>query len=65
MGVSLAALRVGLFRTALSLGATLRFALPNGMLHSPHASSILIFYLIFMRTFALLCLILIIKYLQG
>ncbi|MDW8346205.1 MAG: hypothetical protein RML94_04535 [Bacteroidia bacterium] len=31
--------RVGLFRTALTLGAALRFALPNGMLHSPHAAT--------------------------
>ncbi|MCS7076916.1 MAG: hypothetical protein NZ455_09425 [Bacteroidia bacterium] len=45
MGVSLAALRVGLLRTTLTLGATLRFALPNGMLRIPHASRILTFYL--------------------
>ncbi|MDW8348309.1 MAG: hypothetical protein RML94_15205 [Bacteroidia bacterium] len=34
-----AALRVGLLRTTLTLGATLRFALPNGMLRIPHAAA--------------------------
>ncbi|MDW8347525.1 MAG: hypothetical protein RML94_11245 [Bacteroidia bacterium] len=48
--------RVGLLRTTLTLGATLRFALPYGTLHSPHASCILMFYLVFMHIFALLVL---------
>ncbi|MCS7076714.1 MAG: hypothetical protein NZ455_08400 [Bacteroidia bacterium] len=34
MGVPLANARVGAFRTALRYGAN---ALPNGMLHAPHA----------------------------
>ncbi|MCS7028637.1 MAG: hypothetical protein NZ519_07725 [Bacteroidia bacterium] len=42
-----------------------RFALPNGMLRIPHASCILIFYLIFIPIFALPCFIFIINYLQG
>ncbi|MCS7078166.1 MAG: hypothetical protein NZ455_15750 [Bacteroidia bacterium] len=40
MGVPLADARVGAFRTALRFGASLCFALPNGMLHAPHASCI-------------------------
>ncbi|MDW8347104.1 MAG: hypothetical protein RML94_09130 [Bacteroidia bacterium] len=43
MGVSLANARVGLLRTTLSLRC---FALPNGMLRIPHASRILIFYMV-------------------
>ncbi|MDW8347563.1 MAG: hypothetical protein RML94_11450 [Bacteroidia bacterium] len=65
MGVSLAALRVGLLRTTLTLGATLRFALPDGMLRIPHANCFLVFYLICTGIFALPCLTLIIKHLQG
>ncbi|MDW8346910.1 MAG: hypothetical protein RML94_08160 [Bacteroidia bacterium] len=65
MGVSLAALGSGYCALRLRFGATLRFALPNGMLRIPHASCIWIFYLVFIYTFALPCLILIIKYLQG
>ncbi|MCS7075660.1 MAG: hypothetical protein NZ455_03070 [Bacteroidia bacterium] len=42
-----------------------RYALPNGMLRIPHASSILMFYLVFIHTFILPCLMFIIKYLQG
>ncbi|MCS7075066.1 MAG: hypothetical protein NZ455_00050 [Bacteroidia bacterium] len=42
-----------------------RFALPNGMLHSPHASSILMFYFICTYIFALPCFMLIMKLLQG
>ncbi|MCS7075649.1 MAG: hypothetical protein NZ455_03015 [Bacteroidia bacterium] len=49
----------------LRFGASLRFALPNGMLRIPHASCILMFYLVFIYTLALPCLILIINYLQG
>ncbi|MCS7077115.1 MAG: hypothetical protein NZ455_10425 [Bacteroidia bacterium] len=62
MGVSLANARVGLLRTAHTLRC---FALPNGMLRIPHASSFLIFYLVYRCTFALPRLSLIIKYLQG
>ncbi|MCS7076692.1 MAG: hypothetical protein NZ455_08290 [Bacteroidia bacterium] len=67
MGVSLANARVGAFRTALRYGTSLRFALPNGMLHAPHASHILTFYLnlICKCIFALSCLILIVKCLQN
>ncbi|MDW8348634.1 MAG: hypothetical protein RML94_16855, partial [Bacteroidia bacterium] len=57
--------RVGLLRTTLTLGATLRFALPNGMLRIPHASSFWMFYLVFIPAFALPSLMLIIKYLQS
>ncbi|MCS7076661.1 MAG: hypothetical protein NZ455_08130 [Bacteroidia bacterium] len=39
MGVSLACARVGLLRTTLTLGAALRFALPDGMLRIPHAAA--------------------------
>ncbi|MCS7077122.1 MAG: hypothetical protein NZ455_10460 [Bacteroidia bacterium] len=42
-----------------------RFALPNGMLRIPHASSVWMFYLISTHTFALPCLMLIFKHLQG
>ncbi|MDW8346651.1 MAG: hypothetical protein RML94_06860 [Bacteroidia bacterium] len=65
MGVSLRCARVGLLRTTLTLGATLRFALPDGMLRIPHASSFWMFYMIFRYTFALPCSMLIIKYLQS
>ncbi|MCS7027228.1 MAG: hypothetical protein NZ519_00545, partial [Bacteroidia bacterium] len=40
LGVPLADARVGAFRTALRFGASLRYALPNGMLHAPHADDI-------------------------
>ncbi|MDW8301892.1 MAG: hypothetical protein RML38_05470 [Bacteroidia bacterium] len=40
MGVPLANARVGAFRTALRFGTSLRFVLPNGMLHAPHADNI-------------------------
>ncbi|MDW8345462.1 MAG: hypothetical protein RML94_00795 [Bacteroidia bacterium] len=56
--------RVGLLRTTLTLGATLRFALPDGMLRIPHASSLWMFYLICTYTLVLPYLILIIKHLQ-
>ncbi|MCS7075384.1 MAG: hypothetical protein NZ455_01680 [Bacteroidia bacterium] len=46
-------------------GATLRCALPNGMLRIPHASCIPMFYLIFRHRLALPCLRLIINCLQG
>ncbi|MCS7075718.1 MAG: hypothetical protein NZ455_03365 [Bacteroidia bacterium] len=39
MGVSLRCARVGLLRTTLTLGASLRFALPDGMLRIPHAAA--------------------------
>ncbi|MCS7077279.1 MAG: hypothetical protein NZ455_11250 [Bacteroidia bacterium] len=55
----------GYYALRVRFGATLRFALPNGMLRIPHASCILMFYLVFIRTLALPYLILIIKYLQG
>ncbi|MCS7077660.1 MAG: hypothetical protein NZ455_13170 [Bacteroidia bacterium] len=42
-----------------------RSALPNGMLRIPHASSLLMLYLIFIHTFALPYWMLIIKCLQG
>ncbi|MDW8347869.1 MAG: hypothetical protein RML94_12990 [Bacteroidia bacterium] len=54
--------RVGLFRTTLTLGAN---ALPNGMLHIPHASGILIFNPIRTHTFALPCISLIFKCLED
>ncbi|MCS7029596.1 MAG: hypothetical protein NZ519_12610, partial [Bacteroidia bacterium] len=60
-----AALRVGLLRTTLTLGATLRCALPDGMLRIPHANCIFMFYLIFRHTLALPCLIRVINCLQG
>ncbi|MDW8347039.1 MAG: hypothetical protein RML94_08805 [Bacteroidia bacterium] len=55
MGVSLAALRVGVLRATLRFGASLRSAL---LTHPPHASrsSFYIFYLVFIHTFALPCL---------
>ncbi|MCS7076356.1 MAG: hypothetical protein NZ455_06590 [Bacteroidia bacterium] len=65
MGVSLACARVGLLRTTLTLGATLRCALPYGMLRIPHASCLWMFYLVFRHISALPCLIVIINYLQG
>ncbi|MDW8302648.1 MAG: hypothetical protein RML38_09270 [Bacteroidia bacterium] len=37
MGVPLADARVGAFRTMLRFGTSLRFVLPIGMLHAPHA----------------------------
>ncbi|MCS7076524.1 MAG: hypothetical protein NZ455_07440 [Bacteroidia bacterium] len=61
--MSLAALRVGLLRTTLLLGASLRYALPNGMLRIPHASRILMFYLVFMHILTLPCFAFIFKYL--
>ncbi|MCS7076237.1 MAG: hypothetical protein NZ455_05995 [Bacteroidia bacterium] len=42
-----------------------RFALPNGMLRIPHASRVLILYLVYIHAFALPCLSLIIKQLQD
>ncbi|MDW8345542.1 MAG: hypothetical protein RML94_01195 [Bacteroidia bacterium] len=53
--------RVGVLRAALSLRC---YAL---LTHPPHASrsSFGMFYLVFRCTFALSCLIMIIKYLQG
>ncbi|MCS7075356.1 MAG: hypothetical protein NZ455_01540 [Bacteroidia bacterium] len=65
MGVSLAALGSGYCALRVRFGATLCFALPNGMLRIPHASSIWMFYLVFVYISALLCLMLIIKHLQG
>ncbi|MCS7077448.1 MAG: hypothetical protein NZ455_12100 [Bacteroidia bacterium] len=65
MGVSLAALGSGYYALRYRFGATLRSALPNGMLRSPHASSFLIFYFISIYEFALPCLMLILNYLQG
>ncbi|MCS7076436.1 MAG: hypothetical protein NZ455_06995 [Bacteroidia bacterium] len=62
MGVSLAALGSGYCALRYRFGATLRYALPNGMLRIPHASCILILYLIFIPVVALPCLILIIRY---
>ncbi|MCS7077491.1 MAG: hypothetical protein NZ455_12315 [Bacteroidia bacterium] len=53
-----------MLRATLRFGASLRYAL---LTHPPHASrsSPWMFYLIFKHVFALPCLILIIKYLQG
>ncbi|MDW8346165.1 MAG: hypothetical protein RML94_04335 [Bacteroidia bacterium] len=61
MGVSLAALRVGVLRAALSLRC---FAL---LTHPPHASrsSLWMFYLVFIYAFVLPRLMSIIKHLQG
>ncbi|MDW8346196.1 MAG: hypothetical protein RML94_04490 [Bacteroidia bacterium] len=62
MGVSLRCARVGVLRAALSLRccATLRTVLTHA-LRMPHASCILMFYLVFRHIFALPCLVLIIK----
>ncbi|MCS7076092.1 MAG: hypothetical protein NZ455_05265 [Bacteroidia bacterium] len=49
MGVSLAALGSGYCALRVRFGATLRFALPNGMLRIPHASSLWMFYMIFIH----------------
>ncbi|MCS7077702.1 MAG: hypothetical protein NZ455_13380 [Bacteroidia bacterium] len=38
MGVSLAALGSGYYALRVRFGATLRYALPNGMLRIPHAT---------------------------
>ncbi|MCS7075082.1 MAG: hypothetical protein NZ455_00130 [Bacteroidia bacterium] len=70
MGVSLWAFRfahahkVGVLRAALRFGATLRSAL---LTHPPHASrsSFWVFYLVFIHTHPLPCLMLIIKHLQD
>ncbi|MCS7078068.1 MAG: hypothetical protein NZ455_15255 [Bacteroidia bacterium] len=64
MGVSLAALGSACCGLRFRFGASLRYAL---LTHPSHASrsSILTFYLVFIPTFALPCLILIIKYLQD
>ncbi|MDW8346872.1 MAG: hypothetical protein RML94_07970 [Bacteroidia bacterium] len=43
MGVSLAALGSGYCALRYRFGASLRYALPNGMLRIPHASCILMF----------------------
>ncbi|MCS7075879.1 MAG: hypothetical protein NZ455_04185 [Bacteroidia bacterium] len=53
--------RVGLLRTTLTLRC---YALPNGMLRIPHASCILMLYLVFIHIFALPCFIFIINHLQ-
>ncbi|MDW8346084.1 MAG: hypothetical protein RML94_03920 [Bacteroidia bacterium] len=55
MGVSLAALGSGYSALRYCFGATLRFALPYGMLRIPHASCIWTFYLIFIHILALPC----------
>ncbi|MCS7077579.1 MAG: hypothetical protein NZ455_12760 [Bacteroidia bacterium] len=47
MGVSLAALGSGYCALRYRFGASLRYALPNGMLRIPHASRIVMFYLVF------------------
>ncbi|MCS7077266.1 MAG: hypothetical protein NZ455_11185 [Bacteroidia bacterium] len=65
MGVSLAALGSGYCALRYRFGATLRFALPNGMLRIPHASCLWMFYLICMYAFVLPCLSLIIKHLLS
>ncbi|MCS7077996.1 MAG: hypothetical protein NZ455_14890 [Bacteroidia bacterium] len=65
MGVSLAALGSGYCALRVRFGATLRFALPDGMLRIPHASCSLTLYLICRYTLALLCLMLIFKHVQG
>ncbi|MCS7078374.1 MAG: hypothetical protein NZ455_16805 [Bacteroidia bacterium] len=70
MGVSLLAFRcahaskVGVLLAALRFGASLRYAL---LTPPPHASrsSFWMVYLVFRHIFALPCLILIIKHLQG
>ncbi|MDW8347950.1 MAG: hypothetical protein RML94_13395 [Bacteroidia bacterium] len=61
MGVSLAALGSGYYALRVRFGATLCFALPNGMLRIPHASSFLTFYFICTCRFSLSCFLFIIN----
>ncbi|MCS7076279.1 MAG: hypothetical protein NZ455_06205 [Bacteroidia bacterium] len=65
MGVSLAALGSGYSALRVRFGASLRCALPNGMLRIPHASCVWMFYLVFYTILALPFLMFIIKHLQD
>ncbi|MCS7076991.1 MAG: hypothetical protein NZ455_09800 [Bacteroidia bacterium] len=65
MGVSLAALGSGYCALRVRFGASLRCALPDGMLRIPHAAVFLIFYFVFMHILALPCLIFIFKHVQS
>ncbi|MCS7076515.1 MAG: hypothetical protein NZ455_07395 [Bacteroidia bacterium] len=57
--------KVGVLRAALSLRCFAYATHCSRTLRMPHANSILMFYLILVRTLALPCLIFIIKHLQG
>ncbi|MDW8347009.1 MAG: hypothetical protein RML94_08655 [Bacteroidia bacterium] len=65
MGVSLRCARVGVLRATLSLRCYANATHCSRTLRMPHASRVLALYLVYIHTFALSCLIFIIKHLQS